>query len=113
MSDIDKEAKTAGLSGLLIGRSLARGDLPASSRKAELGKLQGYTSAVASLLLASLKAVLAAIAASIAVASCDFESKADQAAAFIKQRVAGIGRLQIGIETSYASDPEYRKRYPE
>jgi len=48
-----------------------------------------------------------------AVASCDFESKADQAAAFIKQRIPGIGWLQIGIETSYASDPEYRKRYPE
>jgi cation diffusion facilitator family transporter len=48
-----------------------------------------------------------------AVASRDFSAKADQAADFLRARLAGVGQLQIGIETSYASDPEYRKSYPE
>ena len=45
------------------------------------------------------------------VPSSDFELEADRAGEFIIERVEGLTSLDIGIETSYASDPEYRKNY--
>lgn len=45
------------------------------------------------------------------VPSSEFETEADRAGEFIRERVEGVASLDIGIETSYASDPEYRKTY--
>ncbi len=45
------------------------------------------------------------------VVYADFSAKADLVREYIIQKINGIASLDIGIETEYASDPEFRKHY--
>jgi len=48
----------------------------------------------------------------IGVASADFGAKAADIYRRITAKVDGIARLDVGIETSYASEPEFRAVFP-
>lgn len=61
------ERKTRGLAGFIIERVLSRRELPESTRNAELGELQGRTSAIINIMLVLLKGGLAAFSGSVAL----------------------------------------------
>ena len=72
-----------GLTGFIIRRIAARENLPASTRNAELGEIQGRTSALISLLLVILKGSLAVFSGSIALLADALNNLGDLAGSLV------------------------------